>query len=100
MADERPDGDLGDDEQGEETSDVDEHGEEQSISPLSRSTHVNRAKETGQLVMEGTQLRSAHRTGTQATRQTSEQARKSSGSQAFKISCTVVPDSVGQFKSA
>ena len=47
---------------------------------------VNRSKEKGQLVMEGTQL--------QATRQASEQELKSSGSQAFETSCTKAASSV------
>ena len=48
-------------------------------------TDVNRAKEKGQSVMEGTQIRSAQQTATQATRQTPEQERKSSGSQASRL---------------
>ena len=55
---------------------------------------VNRPKEKGQPVMEGTQTRSAQQPATQVTRQAPEPGFKSAGSQAFKISCTEVMNSV------
>ena len=111
MTDECSDNDSGDDEQSEEVinGDADDtkntvaHDTQMRYSPsllpentqVCVETDVNRPKEKGQSVMEGTQIRSAQQTAAQATRQTSEQERKSSRSQAFKTSCTVVPDSVG-----
>ena len=47
-------------------------------------TDVNRPKEKGQPVMEGTQLRSAQQTSSQATRQALELERKSSRSQSLR----------------
>ena len=51
---------------------------------------VNKPKERGQPVMEGTQTRSARQPATQVTRQAPEPGFKSAGSQAFKTSCTDV----------
>ena len=90
MTDERSGGDSGDDEQSEDSSDAEvingtaddtAHDKQMRYSPslFLDSTHVcgetdvNRPKEKGQPVMEGTQLRADPQTDTQATRQTSEQ---------------------------
>ena len=115
MTDERSDHDSGDDEQSEESSDAEvingdaddtkdtiAHDTQMRYNPclLPENTHVcvetdvNRPKEKGQPVMEGTQLRSVQQTATQATRQASEPELKRAVSQAFKTSCTVVPDSM------
>ena len=55
---------------------------------------VNRPKEKGQPVMEGTQIRSAQQPATKVTGQAPEPGFKSAGSQASKPSCTEVMNSV------
>ena len=116
MTDERSDNDSGDDEQSEESSgaevingDADDtkntraHDTQMRYSPsflpenppVCVETDVNRPKKKGQSVLEGTQIRSVQQTATQATRQASEPELKRAVPQAFKTSCTVVPDSVG-----
>ena len=77
MADERPDGDSSDAEVTKSGADDTAHDTPVRYSPsfLQESTQVcvetgvNRPKEKGQPVMEGTQLRSAQQTATQATPQ-------------------------------
>ena len=110
MTDECPDLDSGDDEKSEASSDAEvingdagdtkdtvAHDTQMRYSPsfLPENTQVCVETDVNRpLVMEGTQLRSVQQTATQATRQASESELKRAVSQAFKTSCTVVPDSV------
>ena len=115
MTDERSYHDSGDDKQSEESSnaevingDADDtkdtvaHDTQMTYSPsflpdrsrVCVETDVNRPKEKGQPVMEGTLLRSAQQTATQATRQASEPELKRAGPQAFETSCTAAASSV------
>ena len=116
MTEGRSDHDSGDDEQSEESSDAEvingdaddtketvANDTQMRYSPsfFPENTHVcvetdvNRPKEKGQPVMEGTQLRLSQLAATQATRQVSEPELKRAVSHAFETSCTVVPDSAG-----
>ena len=100
------DSDSGDDEQSDETVDAEDsrvtHHNSGETAPsflpenvqVCVETDVNRPKEKGQPVMEGTQIRSAQQTATQVTRHAPEPELKSAGSQAFKTSCTEVMNSV------
>ena len=95
-----------DDEQSEEfgegevtDGDADDtaHDTQMRYSPSFLPEHSSLCR-NGREAMEGKQLRSAQRNTTQATRQASEQERKSSGSQALETSCTEAASSVGSIQ--